>query len=101
LKEWQEHIDEWIAQAITGEISPENKLLLDEWLLLDEENRVYYRQLENLYRSDVLSLHLNDVDVQSAWDKVKQQLEEKGEENEKENENYKGNENENDKGKGK
>lgn len=78
MKDWQEHIDEWIAQAITGEISPGNKVLLDEWLLLDEENRVYYRQLETLYTSDVQSLTLTEFDVQSAWEKVKPQLEEKG-----------------------
>ena len=80
MKDWQEHIDEWIAQAITGEISLGNKVRLDEWLLLDEENRVYYRQMETLYASEVQSLPLSDLDIQSAWEKVQPQLEQKGKE---------------------
>jgi transmembrane sensor len=78
LKDWEEHIDEWIAQAITGEISPENQSLLDEWLSLDEENRIYYRQMETLYQSDIQSIHLSELEILSAWEKVKPQLEGKG-----------------------
>lgn len=73
MKGKDQHIDydALIAKRLSGEISAEENLLLEDWLQV-EENLQYYQSLENIWANTETEVWLPDnTAVDAAWEKVK------------------------------
>jgi transmembrane sensor len=67
-------IEELIAKHLSGETTPEELHLLNDWLNKDSSNRKYYDSLETIF-NDTAGLKSNKiVDTDAAWDKLKSKI---------------------------
>ena len=65
----QENIDDLIGKYFSGEASPEEAMLLEDWKSISKENRMYYNTCERLFYSQE-----HRVDTKNAWQKVRGQI---------------------------
>jgi transmembrane sensor len=74
LSEKSKHIDYLIARTIAGEASDAEKLELNQWINGNEANRKYFEGICFVDQKAVASNRLLKVDVDSAWQKVQNQM---------------------------
>jgi transmembrane sensor len=65
----QANIDELISKYFSGEASPEEAMRLDDWKNLNEENHLYFLQVERIFSASV-----HKTDIGHAWDKVSSKI---------------------------
>ena len=63
-----ENIDELIGKFLSGEASPEEAMLLEDWKSQSSSNLVYFEKCEKIFSNPT------EVDTTRAWQKVKPQL---------------------------
>lgn len=61
---------------MTGEISPEDDMQLQEWLNASEENRKYFNQLSLIYNESEFAEVTEEVDTDNAWNELKSKISE-------------------------
>ena len=69
-----EHIEDIIAKFLSGEASPEEISLLEEWKNLNDENTHEFAQLEKVFQMTSSLGEIMSVDTDRAWLNVKQSL---------------------------
>lgn len=69
-------IDELIAKHLTGELAAAEHARLEEWLAESEENRQYFRQMEQLWQKSVLGKQNlpHNLDVEAALARTKSKI---------------------------
>ena len=70
----RENIDELISKFLSGEASPEEAMLLEDWKEETPENRAHYEQSERLFFMLHTSGKAAEIDTTGAWEKVSTQL---------------------------
>lgn len=63
-------IDILISKLLSGNISPADKLLLDEWLRADSHNMDYFNKLQNIWHLSHPAFNPESIDVKKATEKV-------------------------------
>ncbi len=74
MSEKSKHIDYLIARIIAGEASDAEKLELNQWINGNEANRKYFEGICFADQKAIASNRLLKVDVDSAWQKVHNQM---------------------------
>jgi ferric-dicitrate binding protein FerR (iron transport regulator) len=69
-----EHIDRLIARYLTGEASPEEVLLLEQWMDESYENKKRFGAIRFVHDKTVASHKYVKVNTAKAWDKVSGQM---------------------------
>jgi transmembrane sensor len=67
----RENIDELIGRFLSGEASPEEAMMLEDWKLEAPENQAHYEQSERVYALLQNAGKPAEVDTAKAWEKVK------------------------------
>lgn len=67
-------IDTMIMQDFLGELSPENQVLLDQWISLETENRRYYMEQKKLWKLLSLREKMMKIDEGKAFQKISKKL---------------------------
>lgn len=67
-------IDTTIMQDFLGELSPENQVLLDQWISLEPENRRYYMEQKKLWKLLSLREKMMKIDEGKAFQKISSKL---------------------------
>lgn len=67
-------IDKLIMQDFLGQISPENKSVLEQWLGLQAENRRYYAEQKRLLNLLAIRDKMQKIDEDSAYRKISSKL---------------------------
>ncbi len=67
-------IEELIAKHLSGETTPEELHLLNDWLNKDMANQKYYDSLETIFNDTASLKSNNEVDTDTAWDKLKSRI---------------------------
>lgn len=70
----REDIDELISKFLSGEASPEEAMLLEDWKEEAPENRAYYEESEKLFSSIRPSDDSSEIDTARAWEIVSTQI---------------------------
>jgi len=66
---------ELMLSALQGELSPEEKILFDQWLAASPANRRTYEQLERTWREGLADyLHYSEADEGAAWEALQRRL---------------------------
>lgn len=73
----RENIDELIGKFLSGEASPEEAMLLEDWKEESPENRMHYERSEKLFALLQPSARPAETDTAKAWENVRVQLDEK------------------------
>jgi transmembrane sensor len=68
------HIDTLIARYIAGEASKKEKQELEQWMNSNESNKKYFEGIDFANDKAVSSHKIIKVEVDSAWEKVHQQM---------------------------
>lgn len=76
-----EHIEDLIAKNFAGEITPDEALVLEQWLAASHENQKYYDSLNRIFIESTSIKDLKIVDTDAAWNKLKSKLHETKQEN--------------------
>jgi ferric-dicitrate binding protein FerR (iron transport regulator) len=71
-----EHIEDLIAKELAGEISPDEALVLQQWLAASPANRKYFESLDKIFNESASLKDLRIVDTDAAWNKLKSKLHE-------------------------
>lgn len=77
MKNYSENIDLIIAKYLSGEATADEALELQDWIDSSVENKRYFQQMHTLYKGSTAG---KNFDADSAWLKVKGQLNKKKEE---------------------
>lgn len=67
----RENIDELISKFLSGEASPEEAMMLEDWKLEAPENQAHYEQSEHVYALLQNAGKPAEADTAKAWEKVK------------------------------
>lgn len=67
----QENIDELIARFLSGEASPEEAMMLEDWKQETPENRAHYEQSERLFAMLQAGQKPAEIDTAKAWQNVR------------------------------
>jgi ferric-dicitrate binding protein FerR (iron transport regulator) len=65
----KENIDELIGKFLSGEASPEEAMLLEDWKEESAGNLQYFEDCKKVFEA-AAGIQSPDIDVQSAWEKV-------------------------------
>ncbi len=73
MKELEKHIESIITRKISGEITTDEQVVLDNWILSNTENETYFQELEKIYAEAAKSKAVNipSIDVGFEWEKFK------------------------------
>jgi transmembrane sensor len=74
VKELEEHIEAIITRKISGEITSEEQVLLDKWLLKSDDNNAYFKGIEKVYTHASESKNVPAIDVNFEWKKFKKSI---------------------------
>jgi transmembrane sensor len=69
-----EHIEEVIARILSGEASPHDKNLVDEWVNLSAENARAFSLSKKLFEQSAALKNVIPVNTDTAWLKVKSRM---------------------------
>lgn len=72
-------IDTLIGKALSGEITPEEKIVLDAWLNDSADNRKYFDQFKTVFERSLDLQHHEVFDTDAAWTQLKQKIKKKNE----------------------
>lgn len=67
----KEHIDELISKFLSGEATPEEAMLLEDWKEESAENRARYSQSEKMFALLHNHAAASEPDTEKAWQQVK------------------------------
>lgn len=67
----RENIDELIGRFLSGEASPEEAMMLEDWKLEAPENLAHYEQSEQVFALLQNAGQPAEIDTAKAWEKVK------------------------------
>jgi len=70
-------IDTLIGKALSGEISAEEKTVLDHWVELSAENRKHYEHFKTVFEKSLELKHHEVFDTDAAWIQLKQKIQKK------------------------
>ncbi len=70
-----EHINDLIAKFLSGNATPEEAILLEDWKAQSIDNQTYFIQCEKTYSLINASAPLNKINTPNAWAKVQQAIE--------------------------
>jgi transmembrane sensor len=76
LKNHSEHIDELIAKLLSGEITPEENSVLENWKAESPENYLYFEKTRELFQQIESLKTEKEVDINKAWKNLEQKLDE-------------------------
>lgn len=71
----EEHINDLIAKFLSGNATPQDALLLEEWKVASLDNQTYFTQCEKAFLLANNTKSLSKIDTQAAWEKVKLAIE--------------------------
>lgn len=71
MKELNEHIESIITRKISGEISTDEQVILDDWLRSKKENETYYLSLVKIYSQATKTKSTQPIDVEFEWQKFR------------------------------
>lgn len=69
------HIDELIANYLSGEATPDEVQLVERWKDESEENRIYFDHFRLIFEKSASLRDTITVDTDEAWNNVKRKLE--------------------------
>lgn len=72
-------IDTLIGKALSGEITAEEKIVLDAWLGDSADNRKYFNQFKTVFERSLDLRHHEVFDTDAAWTQLKQKIKRKNE----------------------
>lgn len=75
------NIDELIAKYLSGEASPEEAIMLDEWKMESRENLDYFASSEKSFNLTGGKHHSTVINTDSAWGKVNERINGSGKKN--------------------
>lgn len=70
------HIEDLIAKELADEITPDEALVLQQWLAASPENQKYFDSLDKIFNESASVKDLHIVDTDAAWNKLKSKLHE-------------------------
>jgi transmembrane sensor len=67
-------IDTLIGKDLSGEISAEERVVLNNWIELSVDNRAYYNHFKTLFDQSLNLKHQEVFDKDAAWGKLKEKI---------------------------
>ena len=67
-------IDALIAKDLSGEISAEERIILNDWIGLSTENQSHYDHFKTLFEESLNLKHHEVFDTDAAWNKLKEKI---------------------------